>query len=64
MSTGKRVLIVDNDEAWRLSLAEQLRLHEEFLTDEAETGAASRVQGAIDRRGAVGGDVVYLIAMI
>ena len=26
--------------------------------------AASRVQGAIDRRGAVGGDVVYLIAMI
>ncbi len=41
MSTGKRVLIVDDDEAWRLSLAEQLRLHEEFLTDEAETGAAA-----------------------
>ncbi len=41
MSTGKRVLIVDDDEAWRLSLAEKLRLHEEFLTDEAETGAAA-----------------------
>ncbi len=41
MSTGKRVLIVDDDEMLRQSLAEQLRLHEEFLTDEAETGAAA-----------------------
>ena len=41
MSTGKRVLIVDDDDALRQSLAEQLRLHEEFLTDEAETGAAA-----------------------
>ncbi len=41
MSTGKRVLIVDDDETLRQSLAEQLRLHEEFLTDEAETGAAA-----------------------
>ncbi len=41
MSNGKKVLIVDDDDALRQSLAEQLRLHEEFLTDEAETGAAA-----------------------
>ncbi len=39
MSTGKRVLIVEDDEALRQSLAEQLRLHEEFVIDEAVTGA-------------------------
>ena len=46
MSTGKRVLIVDDDELLRQSLAEQLRLHEEFLTDEAETGAAALEESA------------------
>ena len=41
MSTGKRVLIVDDDDALRESLAEQLQLHEEFHTEEAESGAAA-----------------------
>lgn len=41
MSTGKRVLIVDDDAALRQSLAEQLRLHEEFQTDEADSGVAA-----------------------
>jgi DNA-binding response OmpR family regulator len=32
MSTGKRILLVDDDSALRESLAEQLELHEEFRT--------------------------------
>jgi DNA-binding response OmpR family regulator len=36
---GKRILIVDDDDALRHSLAEQLILHEEFVTTEADTGA-------------------------
>jgi DNA-binding response OmpR family regulator len=39
MTTGKKVLIVDDDDGLRQSLAEQLQLHEEFLTVEADTGA-------------------------
>ena len=38
MSTGKKILLVDDDDALRESLSEQLRLHEEFVTDEAATG--------------------------
>jgi DNA-binding response OmpR family regulator len=38
-TTAKKILIVDDDDALRVSLAEQLRLHEEFVTVEAETGA-------------------------
>ncbi len=38
MSTGKKILLVDDDDALRQSLSEQLRLHEEFVTDEAATG--------------------------
>ena len=34
-ATGKKVLLVDDDEALRTSLSEQLQLHEEFLTVEA-----------------------------
>ncbi len=41
MSSGKRVLLVDDDAALREMLAEQLRLHEEFVIDTAENGAAA-----------------------
>jgi DNA-binding response OmpR family regulator len=37
--TGKKILIVDDDAALRQSLGEQLRLHEEFATEDAETGS-------------------------
>lgn len=36
---AKRILLVEDDEPLRESLAEQLRLHEEFETVEAATGA-------------------------
>jgi DNA-binding response OmpR family regulator len=38
MTTGRKVLLVDDDEALRTTLAEQLQLHEEFETSEAGTG--------------------------
>ncbi len=40
MTGAKRnkILLVDDDEALRLSLGEQLRLHEDFITVEAGTG--------------------------
>ena len=38
-STGKKILLVDDDTALRESLSEQLRLHEEFSTVEAENGS-------------------------
>ncbi len=41
MTIGKKILIVDDDDALRLSLAEQLQLHEEFQTVESESGADS-----------------------
>lgn len=41
MSNGKRILVVDDDEALRQSLGEQLRLHEEFDTMDAADGAAA-----------------------
>ncbi len=37
-SPGKKILLVDDDEALRQSLSEQLRLHEEFSTVEAGNG--------------------------
>jgi DNA-binding response OmpR family regulator len=37
----RRVLLVDDDSALRQSLAEQLRLHEEFGTAECDTGASA-----------------------
>ncbi|MDX1710976.1 MAG: response regulator transcription factor [Rhodovibrionaceae bacterium] len=39
VSNTKKVLLVDDDDALRQSLTEQLHLHEEFHTVEAETGA-------------------------
>ncbi|MDA0340471.1 MAG: response regulator transcription factor [Proteobacteria bacterium] len=39
MTSGKKVLLVDDDEALREALGEQLELHEEFVTDMAATGA-------------------------
>lgn len=41
MSAGRKILIVDDDAALRLSLAEQLQLHEEFQTVGAEDAAAA-----------------------
>ncbi len=37
-TTGKKVLLVDDDEALRQSLGDQLRLHEEFQIVEADNG--------------------------
>ncbi len=38
-ATAKKILLVDDDEALRQSLAERLRLHEEFVTVEVDTGS-------------------------
>ena len=37
--SGKKILLCDDDDALRQSLAEQLQLHEEFETQEASTAA-------------------------
>ena len=39
MTTGKRILLVDDDESLRQMLGEQLQLHEEFTTISVTTGA-------------------------
>ncbi|MFQ5958574.1 MAG: response regulator transcription factor [Alphaproteobacteria bacterium] len=39
MTGGRRILIVDDDDALRQSLAEQLQLHEEFVIGQAMNGA-------------------------
>ncbi|NNG04099.1 MAG: response regulator transcription factor [Inquilinus sp.] len=44
MSSNKKILLVDDDDALRGSLAEQLQLHEEFATHEADTAAAALEQ--------------------
>jgi DNA-binding response OmpR family regulator len=41
MSTAKKILLVDDDEALRDSLSEQLAHHEEFTTELAATGQAA-----------------------
>ncbi len=41
MSSGRKILLVDDDEALRRSLSEQLVLHEEFNIGEAATAAAA-----------------------
>lgn len=40
MTSGKKVLLIDDDDSLRETLAEQLELHEEFLTERGATGAA------------------------
>jgi DNA-binding response OmpR family regulator len=42
MSVLKQILLVDDDEALREALAEQLALHEEFVTRQAASAAAAR----------------------
>ena len=44
MTSNKKILLVDDDEALRNSLAEQLHLHEEFATTEAENGIAEALE--------------------
>ncbi len=39
VSAGKKILVVDDDDALRASLGEQLRLHEEFVTVDAGTAS-------------------------
>jgi DNA-binding response OmpR family regulator len=51
--SGKRILLVDDDEALRQSLSEQLRLFEEFTTAEAGTGAAALDQAKAERFDAI-----------
>ena len=41
MNSRKSILLVDDDEALRQSLTEQLGVYEEFSASEAENGAAA-----------------------
>ncbi len=41
MTSGRRILVVDDDDTLREMLSEQLQLHEEFTPTEAATGAQS-----------------------
>ncbi len=41
MTAGKKILLVDDDDALRESLSEQLQLHEEFATGEADSASAA-----------------------
>ncbi|GIK97943.1 MAG: DNA-binding response regulator [Alphaproteobacteria bacterium] len=52
-SAGKKILLVDDDVALRQSLAEQLRLFEEFATVEAESGSQALAIAKTDHVDAV-----------
>ncbi len=45
MTSGQKILLVEDDEALRTSLSEQLHLHEEFETHTATTGAEALEAG-------------------
>ena len=45
-AAGKKILLVDDDDTLRESLAEQLRLLEEFQTEEAATGGEGLENGS------------------
>ncbi len=47
-ASGKKILLIDDDEALRQSLSEQLRLHEEFDTAEAATAAEGMEKAKAD----------------
>ena len=53
MTAGKRILLVDDDDLFRRSLAEQLAVYEEFETVEANTGAAGLEAAKVDRYDAI-----------
>ncbi|MBP2301972.1 response regulator transcription factor [Azospirillum picis] len=55
MTSAKRILLVDDDIALRQSLAEQLRLLEEFATEEAGDGAAALAAVRTAASGGTGG---------
>lgn len=48
MTSGRRILIVDDDDTLREMLSEQLQLHEEFLISEAATAKESLEQAKTD----------------
>ncbi len=48
MSNGKRVLLVEDNDELRQSLAEQLELHEEFLTHQVENGTKALERAKAD----------------
>ena len=49
MSTSKRILLVDDDQPLRASLAEQLTMHEEFDVTESATGSEAMDRAKNDR---------------
>lgn len=49
MSKCKRILLVDDDQPLRVSLAEQLTMHEEFEVTESATGADAMERAKRDR---------------
>ena len=53
MKTGKRILLVDDDDLFRQSLAEQLSVYEEFETAEANSGAAGLAEAKAERYDAI-----------
>ncbi len=49
MTSSRRILIVEDDEPFRRMLGKQLRLHEEFVSIEADTGVKALELAKADR---------------